>query len=155
MPLAIQSYAHCHTTLWQGAYDKQSGTLPVTEHAIKFGSNKKCKTYRFDNYDSHGNPTRITANTTDTDSLEWGYGGMYPTRHLHNGILMAEYSWKPLRGVSSVKKPNGYAEHYGYDDGGRLSSVATHGGQGKSSATAMPTAKAMIRAIVKLMRATA
>ena len=80
--------------------------------------------YRFDTYDNSGNATKLTTNSCDTDSITWGYGGMYPMEHLHNGFLMSTYSWKPLCGVSSIWKPNGYAVYYGYDAGGRLSSVS-------------------------------
>ena len=86
--------------------------------------NRHFEKYRFDNYDNSGNITKLTTNSCDTDSITWGYGGMYPTEHLHNGSIVATYSWKPLCGVSSTRKPNGYAVDYGYDAGGRLSSVS-------------------------------
>ena len=80
--------------------------------------------YRFDGYDNCGNLTRLVTNTCDVDSIVWGYNGMHPTEHLHNGSLVGKYLWKPLCGVSSLIKPNGQVINYGYDTAGRLSSVS-------------------------------
>lgn len=80
--------------------------------------------FRFIGYDKAGNITGLVTNTCDIDNITWGYNRMYPTEHLHNGTLVTEYSWKPLCGIVSVKNQNGYTECYGYDNGGRLSSVS-------------------------------
>ena len=86
--------------------------------------NAQYEKYRFDDYDRYGNLTRLVTNSCDVDSLIWGYGGMYPTMHVHNGQMMAGYTWKPLCGVASVRNRNGYTVEYGYDNAGRLSSVS-------------------------------
>ena len=80
--------------------------------------------FRFIGYDKVGNITGLVTNTCDIDSITWGYNSMYPMEHLHNGSLMEKYTWKPLCGVSSLEKRNGYVINYGYDTAGRLASVS-------------------------------
>ena len=80
--------------------------------------------YRIEGRDSCGNIIGIVTNGCDTDSITWGYNATSPTAHRRNGVLTAEYSWKPLVGLTSVTEANGYRISYGYDAGGRLTETA-------------------------------
>lgn len=80
--------------------------------------------YRFLDYNGKGNFGRLVTNRCDTTSVEWGYGGVYPVSIRLNGGHGTRYTWKPLFGVTSISKENGYTEYYGYTSGGRLSSVS-------------------------------
>lgn len=110
-------------TLYTEYAEANDWVYPKSISKAVFGG-KPFEKYRFDDYDNYGNITRLVTNTCEVDSIVWGYSGMYPTEHLHNGSLVAKYSWKPLCGVSSITSPNGYVTDYGYDACGRLSSVS-------------------------------
>ena len=105
-----------------GYTEKNNWIYPETICKSMLG-NAMYEKYRFDGYDKYGNLARLVTNSCDFDSVVWGYNSMYPTEHLHNGSLMEKYTWKPLCGVSSIIKRNGYVINYGYDTAGRLSSV--------------------------------
>ena len=86
--------------------------------------NTQYEKYRFDDYDKYGPLIKLITNSCDTDSVIWGYSGIYPTKHMHNGNMKTEYTWKPLCGVASIRNRNGYTVKYGYDNAGRLSTVS-------------------------------
>lgn len=84
--------------------------------------------YRFEAYGTKGNLKRLITNECDTADIAWNDYETLPVAYSANGKQKAEYTWKPLTGVTGITAENGYPLFYRYDNSGRLVEISDNRG---------------------------
>lgn len=84
--------------------------------------------YRVEEFGSKGNIKKMITNSVDTETIEWDKTETYPLVYKKNNHTIAKYQWKPLVGITSMTKENGYTLYYEYDESNRLKSISDKSG---------------------------
>lgn len=96
--------------------------------SISYQGGDYIEKYRIEEFGNKGNIKKIISNNIDMETIEWDKTETYPLVHKKNGHIMAKYKWKPLVGVTSITKENGYTINYEYDKSNRLKSTSDESG---------------------------
>lgn len=106
--------------IYRKLYQRQEAVIAPESN---FSGNVSTLDYRtiltINSYDTLGRPTSMTDKTGLTTTIQWGYGGLYPTV-VDSGGSETTWTYIPFVGVSSRTNPDGRTTYFSYDTYGRL-----------------------------------